>query len=151
MRVAIGADHAGLELKGPIVDLLEKLGHQAIDVGTHSTEPVDYPDYSRAVAEKILNKEAGLGIMICGSGVGGSIAANKFPGIRAGLCHDAFSAHQGREDDDVNLLCLGARVIGRSLALDIVKTFLDAKFSGLARHQRRLGKVLEIEKQHTQE
>jgi ribose 5-phosphate isomerase B len=150
MRIAVGADHAGLELKGPIIEFLVTLGHLPIDVGTHSAESVDYPDYSRGVAQKILNKDADLGIMICGSGIGGSIAANKFPGIRAGLCHDMFSAHQGREDDDVNLLCLGARVIGRSLALDIVKTFLGAKFSGQLRHQRRLDKVMEIEKQHMQ-
>ena len=148
MRVAIGADHAGFELKGPVVEYVQKLGHEAIDVGTHSTDSVDYPDYSRAVAEKILSGGADLGIMICGSGVGGSIAANKFPGIRAGLCHDAFSAHQGVEDDDVNVLCLGARVVGVSLALDLVKIYLEARFSGLPRHARRRDKVIEIEKQY---
>ena len=147
MRVVVGADHAGYELKGPVVDYLKSVGQSPIDVGTHSTDAVDYPDSARAVAEKIMRREADLGIMICGSGVGGSVAANKFPGVRAAVCHDMFSAHQGVEDDDMNVLCLGSRVIGRALALDIVKTFLAAKFSGLERHQRRLNKVIAIEKE----
>ena len=149
MRIVIGSDHAGYDLKKPIVEQLETLGHTHLDVGTHNHDPVDYPDLAREVAEAILQGKAELGIMLCGSGIGGSIAANKFPGIRAGLCHDTFSAHQGVEDDAVNVLCLGARVIGRALAAEIVKTFLEAKFSGLERHRRRLNKVIEIEKQYS--
>jgi ribose 5-phosphate isomerase B len=148
MRIVIGSDHAGYDLKKPIVEQLESLGHTHLDVGTHNHDPVDYPDLAREVAEAILQGKADLGIMLCGSGIGGCIAVNKFPGIRAGLCHDTYSAHQGREDDDVNVLCLGARVVGRSLALDIVKTFLDASFSGLPRHRQRVEKVLEIEREH---
>jgi ribose 5-phosphate isomerase B len=149
MRVVIGTDHAGFELKAPIVAQVEALGHSTVDVGTHSAEAVDYPDYARGVAEAILVGKADVGILLCGSGVGGCIAANKFPGIRAGLCHDTFSAHQGVEDDAVNVLCLGARVVGRALAAEIVKTFLNAKFSGLERHQRRVNKIAEIEKQYS--
>ncbi|OFV96372.1 MAG: ribose 5-phosphate isomerase B [Acidobacteria bacterium RIFCSPLOWO2_02_FULL_61_28] len=147
MRIAVGADHAGFELKGPIVEQLKAAGHTPLDVGTHNDDPVDYPDLAREVADAILQGKADLGIMLCGSGVGGAIAANKFPGIRAGLCHDTFSAHQGREDDDVNVLCLGARVIGRALAQEIVKTFLGASFSGLPRHRRRVEKIEAIEKE----
>ena len=148
MRVVIGADHAGFELKGPIVEQLRVMGHVAVDVGTHNHDPVDYPDLAREVAEAILDGKADLGIVICGSGVGTCVAANKFPGIRAGICHDTYSAHQGREDDDINVLCLGARVVGRSLAQDIVKSFLGANFSGLPRHRRRLEKIAAIEKEH---
>ena len=148
MTIVIGSDHAGYDLKKPIVEQLEALGHTHLDVGTHNHDPVDYPDLAREVAEAILQGKAELGIMLCGSGIGGCIAANKFPGIRAGLCHDTYSAHQGREDDDVNVLCLGARVVGRSLALDIVKTWLAASFSGLPRHRQRVEKVLEIEREH---
>ena len=147
MRIAVGADHAGFELKGPIVEQIKAAGHTPLDVGTHNDDPVDYPDLAREVADAILQGKADLGIMLCGSGVGGAIAANKFPGIRAGLCHDTFSAHQGREDDDVNVLCLGARVIGRALAQEIVKTFLVASFSGLPRHRRRVEKIAAIEKE----
>ena len=147
MRIAVGADHAGFELKGPIVEQLKAAGHTSLDVGTHNDDPVDYPDLAREVADAIRQGKADLGIMICGSGVGGAIAANKFPGIRAGLCHDTFSAHQGREDDDVNVLCLGARVIGRALAQEIVKAFLEASFSGLPRHRRRVEKIAAIEKE----
>jgi ribose 5-phosphate isomerase B len=147
MRIVIGSDHAGFELKEPVIEYLKSLGHTPIDVGTYSTESVDYPDSARAVAEKLRAKQADLGIMICGSGVGGSIAVNKFPGVRGAVCHDVFSAHQGVEDDDMNVLCLGSRVIGRNLAMDIVKTFLGAKYSGIERHQRRLDKVNAIEKE----
>ena len=149
MRIAVGADHAGFELKGPIIEQLKAAGHTPFDVGTHNDDPVDYPDLAREVADAILQGKADLGIMLCGSGVGGAVAANKFPGIRAGLCHDTFSAHQGREDDDINVLCLGARVIGRALAQEIVKTFLAASFSGLPRHRRRLEKIAQIEKENS--
>ena len=147
MRVVIGTDHAGFELKAPIIAQIEALGHTPVDVGTYSTAAVDYPDVARDVAGAILDGKADMGILLCGSGVGGCVAANKFTGIRAGLCHDTYSAHQGVEDDDVNVLCLGGRVVGRALAAEIVKTFLAAKFSGLERHRRRVEKIAEIERQ----
>jgi RpiB/LacA/LacB family sugar-phosphate isomerase len=149
MRIAIGADHAGFELKTAVVEYVTASGHIPLDVGTCSTDPVDYPDVARKVAEAMQQERAELGILVCGSGVGTAVAANKFPGIRAGLCHDTFSAHQGREDDDINVLCLGARVIGKSLALEIVKTWLGASFSGLERHKRRLEKVIAIERENS--
>ena len=151
MRVAIGADHAGFEFKALIIDRLVKDGHEVTDLGTHSTEPVDYPDYARAVAEAILSGSAERGILVCGSGVGACVAANKLAGIRAGLCHDTYSARQGVEHDDMNVLCLGARVIGPELALELVSTFLAARFSGEERHRRRLAKIeaLEREAEHT--
>jgi ribose 5-phosphate isomerase B len=145
MRVAVGADHGGYRLKIQIVEFLKKLGNEVNDLGTHSEEPADYPDYARAVSQKILLKHADRGILICGSGVGASVAANKVPGIRAAICHDTFSAHQGVEDDNVNILCLGARVIGTELAKDIVKVWLSSTFSGAERHRRRLAKVEGIE------
>ncbi len=148
MRIAIGADHGGYELKAPIIEQLKAAGHIPLDKGTDSPAPVDYPDIVRAVVGAIQQGKADWGIILCGSGIGASMAANKFAGIRAGLCHDTFSAHQGREDDDVNVLCLGARVIGRSLALDIVKIWLEATFSGLERHRRRLEKVASIEREN---
>lgn len=147
MLIAIGADHGGFRLKSAMVDFLRKLGHQIEDFGTHSDTPVDYPDYSRAVAQAVLHRKAERGILICGSGVGASVAANKFPGIRAAICHDTFSAHQGVEDDDMNILCLGARVIGPELAKEIVRVFLSASFTGAERHCRRLAKIGEIEKE----
>lgn len=146
MILAIGADHGGFQLKKIIVDFLKNLGHDVNDVGTYSDEPVDYPDYARAVSKKIMMKNAERGILICGSGVGTCVAANKFPGIRAAICHDTFSAHQGVEDDNINILCLGARVVGHELAKDIVKVWLSSSFSGAERHIRRLSKIDEIEK-----
>lgn len=147
MRIAVGADHGGYHLKIQIVEFLKKLGHKVNDRGTHSEEPADYPDYARAVSQEIILKQADRAVLICGSGVGACIAANKFPGIRAAICHDTFSAHQGVEDDNVNILCLGARVVGDELAKDIVKVWLSASFSGAERHRRRLSKVEEIEKE----
>jgi RpiB/LacA/LacB family sugar-phosphate isomerase len=148
MRIAVGADHGGFPLKGVIVDFLRKLGHQVNDLGTESEDPVDYPDYARAVSQAILLRRAERGILICGSGVGASIAANKFPDIRAAVCHDTFSAAQGVEHDDMNVLCLGARVIGPELAKEIVRSWLSATFSGAERHQRRLAKIKGIEKEY---
>jgi ribose 5-phosphate isomerase B len=148
MRIAIGSDHAGFDLKGGLLDDLRRLGHQVIDLGTHSAEPVDYPDFAEAVGRAILMGEAERGILICGSGVGASVAANKLPGIRAGLCHDSYSAHQGVEHDDMNLLVLGARVIGPALASELVHIFLKAVFSGEERHRRRLEKVKALETLH---
>ena len=146
MTVVIGADHGGYLLKQAVTALLKKLRHRVVDVGAFTDEPSDYPDFAKAVAEQIIRKKAKRGILICGSGVGACIAANKFPGIRASVCHDTFSARQGVEDDDMNVLCLGARVIGGELAAEIIKTFLAAKFSNASRHRRRLLKVKAIEK-----
>ncbi len=145
MRIAMGADHGGFELKEKIKEYLAAQNHSVVDVGTRSADPVDYPDFTSAVAQKILRGDAEAGIMVCGSGVGASVAANKIKGIRAGLCHDTFSARQSREDDDANLLCLGARVIGYRLAFDVVDAFLKARFSGAERHRRRLKKVARLE------
>jgi len=148
MIIAIGADHGGFRLKQQLVAPLTEIGHTVKDHGTFSEEAVDYPDYARAVARCILEKNAERGILICGSGVGAGVAANKFPGIRAAVCHDTFSAHQGVEDDDMNVLCLGARVVGPELAKEIVRTFLKATFSGAERHVRRLRKISEIENEY---
>lgn len=147
MTIAVGADHGGFRLKVALVDFLKKLGHTVQDLGTFTEDAVDYPDYARAVARAVLGRTAERGILICGSGVGAGVAANKFPGIRAAVCHDTFSAHQGVEDDDMNVLCLGARVIGPELAKEIVRVFLAASFSGAERHVRRLVKVAMIEKE----
>ncbi len=147
MKIAIAADHGGFLLKTELVKYVGQAGHIPLDLGTFSAEAVDYPDYSRAVAQAVREHKADRGILICGSGVGAGVAANKFPGIRAAVCHDTFSARQGVEDDDMNVLCLGARVIGMELAKELVRTFLDAKFSNAERHVRRLGKVSEIEKE----
>ena len=145
MRVVIGSDHAGFEMKQKILAHIKEMGHQVLDVGTDSDAPVDYPDYAEAVAMAILNGEAERGILVCGSGVGAAVAANKIPGIRAATCHDCYSAHQCVEHDDVNILVLGARVIAVALAYDLVWMFLGAQFSGEERHQRRLAKVRQLE------
>lgn len=145
MRIVIGADHAGFEMKTEIIVYLRELGHEVIDVGTDSAEPADYPDFALAVGMALCQGRADRGILICGSGVGASVAANKIPGIRAGLCHDTYSARQGVEHDDVNVLVLGARVIGQALARELVAAFLKAQFSGEQRHVRRLDKVKAIE------
>ncbi len=146
MRVAIGADHAGFYLKELLVNFLKDLGHEVLDVGTHSEDPVDYPDIARALGTDILDGRVERGILICGSGVGASVAANKIAGIRAGLCHDTYSAHQGVEHDDINVLVLGARVLGPELGRELVAAFMAARFSGVARHERRLAKIRELER-----
>jgi ribose 5-phosphate isomerase B len=146
MIIVIGSDHGGYHLKQAVMALLNELGHTVQDVGAYTEEPSDYPDFAKAVAELIMTKKAKRGIIICGSGVGACIAANKFPGVRASVCHDTFSARQGVEDDDMNVLCLGARVIGQELAAEVIKAFLSAQFSGAVRHRRRLKKVKAIEK-----
>ena len=145
MRVALGSDHAGFPLKEHLASWLAEAGHAVYDLGTHSTDPVDYPDFAAAVSQAVLDGRADRGIVICGSGAGAAIAANKLNGIRAGVAHDSYSAHQMVEHDDVNVLCLGARVIGVSLAEDLVTTFLDAKFSREDRHVRRLDKIRSLE------
>ena len=148
MRITIGSDHAGFELKQVLAGHLKQNGHQVVDVGTHNTQAVDYPDYAEALALSVLRGDSERGILICGSGVGACVAANKIPGIRAGLCHDTYSAHQGVEHDDVNVLVLGARIIGMELAKDLCLTFLNARFTGEERHQRRLGKIISIEQRY---
>lgn len=150
MRIAVGSDHAGFELKQSVAAYLGSLGHQIVDVGTHSTDPVDYPDYAEAVAAAVLDGRAERAVLICGSGVGASVAANKVPGIRAGLCHDTYSAHQGVEHDEMNVLVLGSRVIGSELAHELARTFLGAQFTGEERHVRRVGKVNAIEAKYCQ-
>jgi RpiB/LacA/LacB family sugar-phosphate isomerase len=147
MRVAIGSDHAGFLLKQQLVPFIAGLGHNLLDVGTNSTAPVDYPDYAEALGLAVRDGRAERGILICGSGVGASVAADKIPGIRAGVCHDIYSAHQGVEHDDMNVLVLGARVIGDELAKDLVAAYLNARFTGEERHRRRLAKVRAIEEQ----
>lgn len=145
MRFAVGCDHAGFPLKQTVVDELRRLGHEVEDVGTHGSEAVDYPDFAGAVAEAVAAQRVERGIVLCGSGVGASVAANKIIGVRAAVCHDTYSAHQGVEHDDMNVLTLGARIIGPELAVEVVRAFAGARFSGEERHRRRLEKVLAIE------
>jgi ribose 5-phosphate isomerase B len=149
MRIAVATDHAGFPLKQPIIEQLHQLGHDVIDLGTDSEDPVDYPDYAEAAGNAVRTGRADRAVLICGSGVGASVAANKIPGIRAAVCHDAYSAHQGVEHDDMNILTLGARVIGPALAEELVQAFVRASFSGEERHERRLRKVLAIEERYT--
>jgi ribose 5-phosphate isomerase B len=151
MHVVIGSDHAGFDLKTSIITSLRALGHQVTDVGGHDTTPVDYPDYAEAVGVALRAGHADRGVIICGSGVGASVAANKLPGIRAGLCHDTYSAHQGVEHDDMNVLVLGARVIGVEMARELVRAFVAAVFSGEERHRRRLEKVNALEARYSGE
>jgi ribose 5-phosphate isomerase B len=148
MRVAIGADHAGFDLKQNLGTYLRELGHEVIDIGTSSTEPVDYPDIAEALSKILRSNEVDRGVLVCGSGVGASVAANKVPGIRAGLCHDTYSARQGVEHDDMNVLVLGARVIGTELARELTRVFLAAKFSGEERHLRRVEKIKGLERRY---
>jgi RpiB/LacA/LacB family sugar-phosphate isomerase len=145
VRIAVGCDHAGFPLKEGVIALLRQLGHSVEDLGTDSTDPVDYPDFSRAVAVAVVSGRCERGVVLCGSGVGASVAAAKVPGIRAAMCHDTFSARQGVEDDDMNVISLGARVIGPSLAAEVIRAFTSAKFSGAERHVRRLAKINAIE------
>jgi len=149
MRIAIGADHAGFALKQIIAADLRQHGDEVIDKGTDSDAPVDYPDFAEAVGNAVLSGEAERAVLICGSGVGASVAANKLPGIRAGLCHDSYSAQQGVEHDDMNVLVLGARVIGVELARVLVAGFLAAKFNGAERHVRRVGKIAALERRYS--
>lgn len=145
MRIAIACDHAGFPIKDEIINLIETLGHEVEDLGTFDQEPVDYPDSAEKAARAILSGQTERAILLCGSGVGVCIAANKFKGIYAGTCHDTYSAHQGVEHDKMNVLCLGARIIGVELAKEIVKNFVGARFSNEERHIRRVKKIQEIE------
>jgi ribose 5-phosphate isomerase B len=152
MIIALGCDHAGYPLKKLAHAWLEKKGHQVLNVGVDTDAvPADYPDYARAVAEAVVAGKAQRGVVVCGSGVGATVAANKVNGARACMCHDTFSARQGVEDDDLNVLCLGGRVIGFEVAYEVLNAFLNAKFSGLDRHQRRKDKVLAIERAYSKE
>ncbi len=145
MIIAVGCDHAGFPLKARVLEELERAGHRIVDCGGFDTTPSDYPDFARAVATAVIEGRADRAILVCGSGVGASVAANKIPGARAALCHDTFSARQGVEDDDMNVLCLGARVIGVEAAAEAIRAFLGAKFSHAERHARRVGKIRAIE------
>lgn len=145
MRIAVACDHAGFLVKQAVIDVVQCAGHEVLDLGTDSTEPVDYPDYAEKLGQAIQSGRADRGILLCGSGVGACIAANKMKGIYAGLCHDTYSAHQGVEHDEMNVLCLGSRVIGIELVKEIVPAFLGAQFSYEDRHVRRMTKVRKIE------
>ena len=147
MKISIGADHEGFDLKEQLAKLLRAAGHDVIDVGTHSKEPVDYPDFARAVGEAILDGRAERGVLVCGSGAGAAIAADKMRGIRAALAHDTYTAHQMVEHDDANVCCLGAWVVGPKLAQEVVTVFVAARFSGEERHRRRLAKVEAMEEE----
>jgi ribose 5-phosphate isomerase B len=147
MRLALASDHAGLDLKEELAAFLGGLGHTVENLGTHSKDPSDYPDAARAVAAALTQGRAERGIIVCGSGAGVSIAANKVPGIRAAVCHDTYTAHQAVEHDDMNVLCLGSRVVGGALATEIVMAFLNARFSNEPRHRRRLDKLIAIEQE----
>jgi ribose 5-phosphate isomerase B len=146
MRLALSSDHAGYEMKRDLAAILGQKGHAVLDLGTHSLAPCDYPDAAESVANALRGGDADRGIIVCGSGAGVSIAANKFPGIRAAVCHDTYTAHQAVEHDDMNVLCLGSRVIGAALAQDIIAAFLGATFSGESRHLRRLEKINAFER-----
>ena len=146
MRIAVAADHAGVPVNEHVIEFLRRQGHEVVDLGTHdASHPDDYPDYALSAGEAVLRGDAERAVLICGSGVGASIAANKLKGIRAALCHDTYSARQGVEHDDMNMLCLGARVIGPELATELVRAFVAARFSGEERHRRRLRKIADME------
>jgi RpiB/LacA/LacB family sugar-phosphate isomerase len=145
MKIVIGSDHAGFQLKVAMGDVLRSLNHEVLDVGAFNENPSDYPDFAEAVGRAILDKKAERGVLICGSGVGASVAANKMASIRAAVCHDTYSSHQGVEHDDMNVLVLGSRIIGVKLAEDLVKAFLAAKFTNEDRHVRRLNKIKALE------
>jgi RpiB/LacA/LacB family sugar-phosphate isomerase len=148
MKIAVGSDHAGFELKQEIAAQLRKGGYEVVDVGTDSTAPVDYPDYAEKIALAVKEGRAERAVLICGSGVGACVAANKVPGIRAAICHDVYSAHQGVEHDDMNVLVLGGRIIGPAIAHELVEAFVKARYTAEERHARRLAKVLAIEKRY---
>jgi RpiB/LacA/LacB family sugar-phosphate isomerase len=149
MRIVVGGDHAGFALKQEIAEALQAEGHEVLDVGAHNVEPSDYPDFAAGVGRAILGGRAERGVLLCGSGVGASVAANKLNGIRAAVCHDVYSAHQGVEHDDMNVLVLGARIIGPAVAHELVRAFIQAQFSGAERHQRRLAKIRALEASHS--
>lgn len=145
MKIVIGSDHAGFKLKNAMGDVIRSLGHAVLDIGAFNENPSDYPDFAEAVGRAVLDGRAERGVLICGSGIGASVAANKLIGIRAGICHDSYSGHQGVEHDNMNVLVMGSRVVGEKLAEDVVKAFLSANFTNEERHVRRLAKVHAIE------
>jgi ribose 5-phosphate isomerase B len=150
MRVAVAFDHRGVKLRERLLEVVAARGHEAVDLGTDKPEPrIDYPDKAREIGEAIRSGEAERAVFVCGSGVGASVAANKLQGIRAAICHDIYSAHQGVEHDDMNVLCLGSEVIGPELAADLTRAFLDARFDGAERYVRRLEKIEEMERETT--
>ncbi|MFD2615490.1 ribose 5-phosphate isomerase B [Paenibacillus gansuensis] len=149
MKIAIGSDHAGVRLKGGIIEFLQSLGHEVTDMGYNSTDSVDYPDYAIPVCDRVVSGEADKGILICGTGIGMSITANKMPGIRCALVHDTFSAKATREHNDTNVLAIGERVIGPGLAEDIIRIWLETEFSQGERHCNRIRKIAELEEKYT--
>lgn len=151
MRVIVGADHAGFQLKGIVVNALHEWGHQVEDVGTHSPGPIDFPEVARRVCGPLRAGDYDRGVMVCGTGIGACMAANKIPGIRAALCHDMYSAHQCVEHDDANVLCLGAQIVGDRLALDLLKTYLAAEMSTEEQFQRRIRQLSEMEREAAEE
>jgi ribose 5-phosphate isomerase B len=149
MRVAVAFDHRGVKLREAVLEEVEALGHETVDLGTDRPKPrIDYPDKAREIGEAVKSGGAKLGVLVCGSGVGASVAASKLTGIRAAVCHDTYSAHQGVEHDDMNVLCIGSEVVGPELAGELVRTFLGAKFDGGERYVRRLKKIEELERMH---
>lgn len=146
MNISIGCDHAGFPLKGPVIAALKSMGHVVVDCGSYDTTPVDFPDITHRVCEDVLNGKSNKGIMVCGTGVGAAIASNKIPGIRAAVCHDIYSSHQCVEHDDVNIFCIGAQIVGPTLAIELVSSFLNAKFSGEEEFKRRIEKLNDLEK-----
>ncbi len=150
MRLAVGGDHAGFALQEPIVRALQEWGHEVRRFGPRTPEPVDFPDVAREICGAVLRDEVDRGIMVCGTGVGASIAANKVPGIRAAVCHDLYSAHQCVEHDDVNVLCLGAQIVGELMAIELVRTYLDARFSTKEEFRRRVAKLTEMDRQRSE-
>lgn len=146
MKIGVAVDHAGFPLKAKVIEIVRRLGHEVLDLGTDSTDPVDYPDYAQALGQAVITGRVDRGVLLCGSGVGASVAACKLVGIRAAVCHDTYSAHQGVEHDDMNILVMGARIIGPELVPELVTAFLGAKFSGEERHVRRLAKIAALER-----
>ena len=150
MRISVAADHNGYELKNEITEILKRAGHDVIDMGPHDLDPLDdYPDYAKPLAGSVSSGETERGIMVCGSGVGASVAANKVKGVRAAVCHDIYSAHQGVEHDDMNVLCLGSRIVGTEVVRELVSAFISAEYTNEERHARRLTKVIEMENDFT--
>src|SRR5262245_15143688 len=147
MKIAVACDHGGFPLKAKVIETILAAGHEVLDLGTNSPDPVDYPDYAKALGEAIQQGQAERGVLLCGSGVGACVAVNKMRGIRGGICHDTYSAHQGVEHDDMNVLCLGARIVGPELIPELVRAFIGAKFTAEERHLRRVGKVKKMEEE----
>lgn len=147
MRIALGCDHAGYPMKAAVLEVIRGLGHEVEDLGTHTPDPVDFPDIARAVCDRVASGAVARGMLVCGTGVGAAIAANKRRGIRAAVCHDVHSAHQSVEHDDVNVMCIGAQIVGAWVARDLVRTFLEARFDATEDHRRRVAKLAALEQE----